>query len=865
MSRSKLGRRRFARLGIASSGAALVPRTARSDDQPSTHFYIPPVGAEELTSACAFCIVGCGYRIFRWPVDVDPGGLPAGENALGVELPSLGLPWISPNQHNIVHVDGVAHHVVVVPDWKAEVVNVGGDYTLGGTLARRLYSPADVQKSDRLLRPQLRVGEALIEISWDEAAEIVARISRHVIDNHSPLAWGMKTYSYQFYENTYAITKLAFDKVQTPCWAPHDQPRDGSSTPGLSVAGVDAFSAGYVDWREADVVFLSGVAVYEARGVLFSNWVRATPTERAYLDEDGHRAKVLVVVNPRRDVAAQWAEDNGGIHLQLKPGTDTVLNNAIARVILERGWQDDAWIESFVVGQEEFAVEAETNAMREAYGGTFETYRAFILGDDAYTLSQAAAITGVPAEDIERAAALLAEPREDESGEVRAPRSSFMLEKGNYWAHNFPNSASFVSLGLLLGAGNRPGRCISRGGGHQRGMMKAASYPKDLSPDMLQGRQVGLNLDRWVMDGNLRLAWVIGCTWAGGGTAGASVLYERIRELVSVGEPMSADAVIRPSGLDVDAVVDALVARMDAGGMALVQQDIYPQDLTALADIVLPAASWGEGAFTRMQGERRLRYYAQVCDPPGEARADWEIVADIARRMGYDGFEWHDGDEIFDEAAPNSGGTQAYGALVEAAQSRGRSAREMLAERGTTGYQCPLRLEEGEIVETARFHDADVAQSTDGERGVFKTESGKAVFAIGDWNDVVDRQESLAPREGEVWVINRRDSRTWSAMIEDKRIAFRFDQMPENVIEIDPADAEVSGVTGGDRVRIVGPRGAFVAVAEVSERLQPGVACAYFNYLGEVANAANNVVSSTPDPINGMFSFKLGRGRIERI
>ncbi len=233
--------------------------------------------------------------------------------------------------------------------------------------------------------------------------------------------------------------------------------------------------------------------------------------------------------------------------------------------------------------------------------------------------------------------------------------------------------------------------------------------------------------------------------------------------------------------------------------------------------------------------------------------------------MGYDGFDWADGDEIFEEAGPKSGGTQAYGALVELAQQQGRSAREMLAERGTTGYQCPLRLEDGAVEETPRFHDAEVAQATGGERGTFKTETGKAVFALGDWNDVVDRHESLAPRDGEVWVINRRDSRTWSGMIEDRRIGFRIEQMPENVIEIDPADAQESGVVDGDRVRIVGSRGAFTAVAEITDRLQPGVACAYFNYLGQVETAANNVVSETTDPINGMFSFKLGRGRIEKV
>ncbi len=630
-------RRRFAQLALGA-GTVPVSRLANARESDRTVLYIPPPGAEELTSACAFCIVACGYRVFRWPIDEAPGGPAAQDNALGVDFPSTTGPWISENQHNIVEVDGVLHHVVIVPDWEAEVVNPGGDYSLGGTLARRLYSPADTHKRDRFLQPMLRVGGRLVEVSWDDAVAIVAGVSRHVIDTHGELAWGLKTYSYQFYENTYAITKLAFDAVGTPCWAPHDQPRHGSSTPGLSVAGIDAFSASYEDWREADVVFLSGVAVYEARGVLFSNWVAARPTGDALVDEDGEPSKALVVVNPRRDVAAQWAIDHGGIHLQLIPGTDTVLNNAIARVILERGWHDEDFIEEHTVDEEDLEEERESNDMREAFGMTFRQWRALILEDERYTLASAELITGVPAADIERAAALLGEPRRDQAGTLRRPRTSMMLEKGNYWSHNFPNSASFASLGLLVGAGNRPGQVISRGGGHQRGMMRAAPYPMDRSEDSLQGRAVGLDLDRWVLQGRLRMAWAIGCTWAGGGAAAAGPLFARMRALVQrTGPQLDEDVAYRTDArdeIDVEAVIETLRARADAGGMVLVQQDIYPQDLTTLADLVLPAASWGEATFSRMQGERRLRNYPQICDAPGEAKPDWEIVARVAQAMG---------------------------------------------------------------------------------------------------------------------------------------------------------------------------------------------------------------------------------------
>jgi arsenite oxidase large subunit len=76
-------------------------------------------------------------------------------------------------------------------------------------------------------------------------------------------------FSYQYYENTYALTKLALAKVRTPVWAPHDKPAAGSDTPGLSDAGIDAFSAAYEDWRDSDVIFVSGATLYETKSILF--------------------------------------------------------------------------------------------------------------------------------------------------------------------------------------------------------------------------------------------------------------------------------------------------------------------------------------------------------------------------------------------------------------------------------------------------------------------------------------------------------------------------------------------------------------------------------------------------------------------
>jgi arsenite oxidase large subunit len=804
---------------------------------------LPPPDAKVVPTACDYCIVGCGYKAYIWPVGRE-GGPKASENALKVDfpVPVLSGKWISPNMHNIVQIDGAPHHVLVIPDGDTQVVNVRGDHSVrGGTLAQKLYNPQTPTR-DRLQQPQLRVGDHLVPITWEAALDLLAQLSRYVLDRYGELAWGMKMYSYQYYENTYALTKLALAAVKTPCWAPHDKPSAGDDTPGLSDAGVDAFSAAYQDWKEAEVIYVSGVSLYETKSIAFQQWVVPGGAK-------------LVVVNPRRDYTAAYAEKHDGLHLQLIPGTDTVLNNAIARVILENGWEDREFIGQRTVSAAELA--QETPWRRRMFGMTFEQYKQFVLADDAFKAENAEKITGVPAGKIRKAAELMAGPRP----EGRRPRTSLMLEKGNYWGHNYENTASFASLGLLVGAGGRPGQMISRAGGHQRGMISAAGYPMDKSADSYQGNKIELNLDRWMVEGNLRFIWVIGTTWVS--AMGASQhLAQVVRRLTLETEPQLSPF---EASVNLDQVKETLKARIDNGGMVLVQQEIYSNALTEFADIILPAATWGEEDFSRMQGERRLRIYSKIMNPPGQAKPDWWIVAQVAKRIGFSGFDWRDSNDVFEEAADRSRGTSHdYAALVEMARAQGKRGHEFLRQLGTTGIQCPIKLEGDQLVGTVRLH-------TDR----FGTRSGKAVFPKGDWNNVKPFQEEFAPKGDELWVTNMRVNEHWQTQFDDARIPYRWERFPVNILEINPKDASARGIDSGDWVVVendqvltqTGGRQAarFKAVAYVTDQVPPGVTCSYFNFgQGRLDMAANSVTPGVTDPINNRYRFKLGKGRVRK-
>ena len=158
-------------------------------ETPTTRVPLPPNDAKVGTTACKYCPVACGYKVFIWPAGTE-GGPAASDNALGVDFPTgpLSGRWPSPNMHTNVTIDGRLQNVLVMPDPDAEVVNVGGNHSVrGGTLALKLYRP-DGPTRDRLQRPPLRVNGTLQPISWDAATDIVAEMIRHVVDEHGEIA-----------------------------------------------------------------------------------------------------------------------------------------------------------------------------------------------------------------------------------------------------------------------------------------------------------------------------------------------------------------------------------------------------------------------------------------------------------------------------------------------------------------------------------------------------------------------------------------------------------------------------------------------------------------------------------------------------
>ena len=807
-------------------------------ETPKTRVPLPPPDARIVTTACEYCPVACGYKAYIWPLGSE-GGPTASQNALNVDFPTTALSgrWPSPNMHTNVTIDGQLQNVLVMPDPDADVVNVGGNHSVrGGTLALKLYRP-DGPTRDRLQRPLLRVNGTLQPISWDAATDIIAEMIRYTVDEFGELAMGFKHYSYEYFQNTYAITKFAFGAIGTPNAAPHHNTAGGTDTPGLDDSGVDAFSASYEDYKEADVILINGTDPYETKTVAFTQWIQPG-------------GATLIHMDPRRTFTAAYAEAHGGLHLQVKPGTDAWVLGAIARVIVEEGWEDSDFIENYVTNSRA-ELDDDGSWRRRLHGLTWDEWRSAILEDDAYTLANASAVSGVPADKIERAAELLAAPVDGEM-----PKASLLYEKGLYWTHNYENTAALGNLSVLIGARGRPGRATSRMGGHQRGGASGASYPLDKSPTEFNGQKVEMDCDRWTTEGKSRMVWSIGNDWVNG--SGAShYLGRRLREMTRETGPQIT------TGVPGRAIAQ-LKERLQNDGMFIVQSEIYLNDSSEFADLVLPAATWGEEDFARNNAERRLRLYGKIMDPPGEARPDWQAVAEVARKMGFEGFDWADSNEVFEESGPRASGRKDYSQLVEYAQSTGQKALDVLRDLGTTGIQTPVKIVNDGLEGTARLH-TDMT---------FKGSNSKSNFVFVDIDAVIERNELLGPNSNEFWVLSGRVNHLWQSLYDDKRKPHLIQRYPVSFIEISPQDAERLGIEVGDMVAVESDRvrtqegtlesGGYTAVAYITDGVQPGNIFAMFHYPGSPANSVITADAAS-QPINPRQPFKFGRGTVTRI
>ncbi len=864
---------------------------------------LPPKSAEVFTTCCDYCIAACGYKVYRWPVGTPDGGMKAAENAFDLDFPSGPLQaWVAPTQYNVGMHKGRPHNLVIVPDKDAKAVNFTGDSSMrGGCIAQKIYNP-DTPTKDRLMSPLIRINGTLQPVSWDKALDVAAELMQYTVKKFGANAYGMKTYSYQFVENTYANSKFARRHIKTANFTFHDTPADVTSTPGFRDAGFDNFGPSYKDWGAAETLMICGTDPYETKTVIFTQFIKPA------IDA----GQKTIWLNVRETAGIAYARSKGNaLFIQVDPGTDVLVVGAIARVILENGWEDQAWIKKWVNNKWESSSgfgqgTRNTPWQWRTTWGKFQTkgfddYKKWNLEQPEYDPKVAAKIANIPVEDIYKAAEMLAKPKADGS----RVKTSIGIEKGFYWSNNTGNTNAISTLATICGAGGRPGQMVGRFGGHQRGGTGGGSYPRNKSPQKRPGRRrQAMDCDRYFYSGNTRLAHVIGTTWIQS-MCGSQGLNDKFEALVT-NNPH------QPNSMNKQEIIATLKARMDSGGTVVVNQDIYLRDPigSRFADIVFPAATWGEEDFVRANGERRIRLYSKFYDAPGDAKPDWWIISQLGQRMGFDGFDWKDSNQVCEESSRFSrGNRKAYHMIKVAAHIEGKTLHEKLRELGTDGIQGPTfyNYATGELLGSERLHNTTLtpekiaaegrtvgANMTNKKMTHFNSQTGKVNMQKHPWSLFSDYWEWMKPKDDELWHTNGRVNEIWQSGFDDvERRPYAAQRWPDNWTEIHPEDAAARGIESGDEVMLFSDRvpnfrqtikgvhgadfnfaelmkngwiqldkAAVTAVAVVTPHVKKGTL--YSNML-DMKQPSNVLQGRVPDQISGNYNYKMGVARIKKI
>jgi arsenite oxidase large subunit len=742
---------------------------------------IIPADATTHNVTCHYCIVGCGYKAYTWPINKQ-GGTDPKSNIFGVNLAEQQAAdseaWYSPSMYNVVKQNGKDVHLVVKPD-KECVVNSGLGSIRGARMAENRRSDKTGTQQQRLEEPMIWRYGTWQPTSWDDALDLVARVTARVIDkgNEDDLFVSMFDHggSAGGYENTWGTGKLYFESMKVKHCRIHNRPAYNSEVHSTRDMGVDELNYAYEDYTLTDTIMLIGANSLETQTNLFLNHM--VPGMR--------KGAKVIVVDPRRTVTINACEVEAGkdnvLHLAINSGTDLALFNALFTYIADEGWVDKDFIANSTIGGD---VAVALDEAHPAPLGSFEMARA----ECKMSVADAARICGVAETDIVKAAEWIAKPKD---GGARR-KCVMAYEKGIIWGNdNYRTVGALVNVALATGNIGREGGGVCRLGGHQEGYFRPS--------DAHVGRPAPY-IDQLLIAGKGKVHHI----WANDHyktTLNASAFkreYNRRTNMVK--EAMDARA-----GATRGELVDAIVSAINAGGLFSVNVDVIHSQIGQAAHVILPAVEAGEMNLTSMNGERRLRLTEKFMDGPGSAKPDCLIAAGIAQHLEavlraegrneyadqFKGYDWKTEEDAFMDGYNKGNPDVTY---------------ERLRAMGTNGVQEPVvGFKDGKLVGTKRLYE-------DGKFTRHGREDKKALFCGGAWRGLQSPGKA-AQRETYAFLINNgRSNINWQNWFLDKDNDFVADRFPYPYLQINPEDMAELKLNAGDLVEVFNDVGATQAM-----------------------------------------------------
>ena len=628
-----------------------------------------------------------------------------------------------------------------------------------------------INHPDRLTTPLIKENGEFREASWDEALDLVASTLKKYADT-DPNKLGFYACARSPNENIYITQKLARAGCGTQNVDHCARICHGPTVAGLATTfGSGASTNGYDSIEEADFIFCIGSNNMEAHPLFGRKIIRAI--------KNGAK---LVVADPRYTPTAKLAHE----YMQFKTGTDVALMNGMIKIIIENGLQDDEFIKNRTKGYEEM----KEVAMK-------------------YDLDKVAEITEADPEQIERVAIEYAQ----------AENAAIVYSLGiTEHSHGADNVMSTANLAMLTGNLGKIGGGVNplRGQNNVQGACDMGALPSDYvgyqkvaNPEITKKFSEAYQIDLPTTPG-LTLVEMMNAAHSGD----LKVLY------IHGEDPVLSDADIKHT--------KEAIANLEM----LIVQELFMTDTAAEADVVLPAAGWGEQEGTFTSGERRVQWLRKAQEPPEGAMLDWKIMEEIAVRMGRprELFHYENAAEIWEE-------------IRELAPSYYGITHERLLKPEGVHWPC---LDPEDPCEPLMHKDK------------FAHPDGLGVFQALEHRgpvEVVDDEYPLLLTTTRI-LFHYHAAMTRRCETLDKEV-------PTGFIEINTEDAAERGILNNEIVKAYSRRGEIEIPARVTDDIKKGIVNIPMHFTECAANMLTN--SDSFDPKCKMVELKACAIQVEKL
>jgi anaerobic selenocysteine-containing dehydrogenase len=725
---------------------------------------------------------------------------------------------------SVLHSNGDALDIAVAG---GRIVGVRG--RSGDRVNRGRVDPKDLfgwqanHASDRLTTPLVRRAGRLEPAGWDEAMDLVVQKLHQLLAERGPSSIGFYTSGQLFLEEYYTLGVIAHAGIATKHLDGNTRLCTATAGEALKESfGSDGQPGSYEDVDHADALALFGHNVAETQTVL---WTRM-------LDRlAGPDRPALLCVDPRLTPVAREAT----VHLAPLPGTNLALMNGLLHEILAHGWVDEEYIAAHTVG--------------------FEGLAALV---EEWTPERTADVCGIRPRDVQAGAELLG----------TAPRLLSTVLQGFYQSHQATAAAVQVNnIHLVRGMLGRPGCGVLQMNGQPTAQNTRetgangdmAGFRNWSNPDHIAqlGRLWNVDPEKIPHDGppthamkifKLAEQGDIGFLWVQATNPAVSLPeLSRIRKILA------------------------------SQGLFLVVQDLFLTETAQLADVVLPAAGWAEKTGTFTNADRTVHLSEQAIDPPGEARSDFDIFVDLARRLD---LRDKDGGPLVTWSTPQ----EAFEAWKEC--SRGRpcdySALTYDALRGPSGIQWPVtadapagtgRLYTDGVFPTAADEcetygkDLLTGEPVKGPDYKAHDPAGRAIIRSAAYVPPHEPPSAQYPFA----LVTGRTVYHFHTRTKTGRAPQLQDAAPDVWIEVSPDDAAAAGLSEGDEAQVTTARGFVRGRVRVSG-VRPGVLFIpfHYGYWDEPADhehdrAANELTPTDWDAASKQPLFKTAAASLTRI